>query len=143
VTGGHDEPDAARASRTVSARAPSSAPRRGPVTTSEITDPALSSPRGTAGAHGSAELRDLVAAGRDAYVRNDYETAELLFGRAVQHSATDGLLRYHHAIALMGLGRFGEARAEFRNALRLGVDGTVADEAQRALAQLDSSRRRR
>ena len=46
-------------------------------------------------------------------------------------------------IALMGLGRFGEARTEFRNALRLGVDRTVADEAQRALAQLDSSRRRR
>jgi hypothetical protein len=142
VTGRSDELDAERASRTASARPASPAPRRGPVTTSEITDPAQPG-QGVRSTPGSTQLRDLVAAGRDAYVRNDYETAELLFAQAVQHSATDGLLRYHHAIALMGLGRFSEARAEFRNALRLGVDSTVADEAQRALAQLNTGRRRR
>ena len=91
----------------------------------------------------SLELRGLVSAGREAYVRRDYAMAERLFAQAVERSSGDGLLRYHHAIALMGLGRFSEARVQFQNALRLGVDSIVADEAQRALAQISTSRRRR
>lgn len=122
--------------------APTASPsRRGAVTTSEIPGPVERSARTESAA--SLELRSLVNAGRDAYVRQDYEMAERLFSQAVERSASDGLLRYHQAIALMGLGRFGEARVQFQNALRLGVDPMVADEAQRALAQLSTSRRRR
>jgi hypothetical protein len=119
---------------------PSSAPRRGPVTTAEIPGPLERSPGGQRPE--STELRSLVAAGREAYVRKDYATAERLFAEAVERSLADGLLRYHHAIALMGLGRFTEARVELRNALRLGVEPMVADEAQRALTQLSGGRRR-
>jgi len=138
---GRDETVRPRATppREAASRAPSSTPRRVPVTTSEIPDPVHQS----AGTTGSRELRDLVAAGRDAYVRRDYATAELLFARAVERSLSDGLLRYHHAIALMGLGRFAEARTEFGYALRLGVEPAVAEEARQALAQLNAGRRRR
>lgn len=118
------------------------ATRRGPVATADIPAPAARGEREPA-PPAAGELRDLVNAGRQAYVRKDYETAELLFAKAVERSLDDGLLRYHHAIALMGLGRFAEARAELQSALRLGVDSAVAIEARSALEQMDTRRRRR
>lgn len=131
-----------RASVDRSGPPPASTPRRGPVTTAEISEATESgTPRAESAA--SIELRGLISAGRDAYVRRDYAMAERLFAQAVERSTADGLLRYHHAIALMGLGRFSEARSQFQSALRLGVDGVVADEARRALAQIDTRRRRR
>lgn len=122
--------------------APVPTARRGPIASADIPEVAEPSPPRAESA-ASIELRGLVSAGREAYVRRDYAMAERLFAQAVERSTGDGLLRYHHAIALMGLGRFSEARSQFQNALRLGVDSVVTDEAHRALAQIDTRRRRR
>lgn len=75
----------------------------------------------------SAAGADLDQAGRAAYARGDYTTAERLFGEAVSRRPKDPVVRYHRAVALFALGRWSEAAAEYENALRLNPTPDVAE----------------
>lgn len=84
---------------------------------------------GTAG----AELND---AGKAAYERGDYTTAERLFRQAATQVPHDPLLHYHRGVALMRLSRWREAAAAFETVLRLNPAPDLAATTQEGIRSL-------
>jgi aspartyl protease family protein len=80
---------------------------------------------GLACATGAAAV-DLNDAGKAAYQRGDYATAERLFGQAATQAPGDPLLHYHRAVTLMQLARWREAAAAFDTVLRLNPPPELA-----------------
>ena len=83
-----------------------------------------------------ASVADLDQAGRSAYERGDYAAAERAFGDAIAKSPADAVLRYHRASALMQLGRWDDAVAEYERVLRLRPSAEVATATRGALETL-------
>jgi len=83
-----------------------------------------------------ASLIDLDQAGRAAYERGDYAAAERAFTEAISKAPTDALLRYHRGAALMQLGRWDDAVAEYERVLKLRPSAEVASASRGALETL-------
>jgi len=80
---------------------------------------------------------NLNEAGKAAYERGDFTTAERLFSQALAQAPGDPLLHYHRGVALMRLSRWREASEEFEATLRLNPPRDVevaAREGTRSLA---------
>jgi tetratricopeptide (TPR) repeat protein len=84
----------------------------------------------------AATPAELNEAGRAAYSRGDFATAEALFSQAIAQSPRDPSLHYHRAIALTQLGRFEEAAREHQSVLGLGAPASLADLSRQALRDL-------
>ena len=82
---------------------------------------------------GGATVADLNEAGKAAYARGDFATAERLFSQALAKAPDEPLLHYHRGIALMRLSRWQEASNAFQAALRLNPSPEVAQPAREAL----------
>src|SRR5260370_7894802 len=67
----------------------------------------------------AATVPDLNEAGKAAYAKGDFATAERLFSQALVQAPDEPLLHYHRGIALMRLSRWREASTAFETALRL------------------------
>ncbi len=80
-----------------------------------------------------ATAADLNEAGKAAYSRGDFATAERLFSQAIVQAPQEPLLHYHRAVALTRLGRWQEARASYETALRLNPSPDVAAVAREGL----------
>ena len=88
---------------------------------------------------GQATVSDLNEAGKAAYARGDFATADRLFSQALAKAPEEPLLYYHRGITLMRLSRWQEASAAFQAALRLDPSpevGEPAREGLRAIAPL-------
>ena len=83
-----------------------------------------------------ASLAELDQAGRAAYERGDYAAAERAFGEAIARSPADAVLRYHRGAALMQLGRWDDAVAEYERVLKLRPTPDVASASRGALETL-------
>ena len=81
-------------------------------------------------------VADLNEAGRNAYARGDYEEAERLFARAIEHQPRQALLHYHHAVALTKLGRWRDAFRAYEMVLGLNPPVDVAVATRAALREL-------
>jgi aspartyl protease family protein len=84
----------------------------------------------------AATVADLNEAGKAAYARGDFATAERLFSQALAKAPDEPLLHYHRGIALMRLSRWQEASAAFQAALRLNPSPEVALPAQEGLRSI-------
>jgi clan AA aspartic protease (TIGR02281 family) len=80
-----------------------------------------------------ATVSDLNEAGKGAYARGDYATAERLFAQALAQAPDEPLLHYHRAVALMRLARWQEASTAFETALRLNPPADVAAAAKEGI----------
>ena len=76
---------------------------------------------------------DLNEAGKSAYGRGDFATAERLFGEAVSGAPNEPLFHYHRGAALLRLGRLAEARASYQRALSLSPPAPLAATIRAAL----------
>lgn len=85
---------------------------------------------------GEATVADLNEAGKAAYARGDFATAERLFGQALVKAPDEPLLYYHRGIALMRLSRWQEASTAFQAALRLNPSHEVAQPAREGLRSI-------
>src|SRR5258708_8572877 len=74
----------------------------------------------------AATVPDLNEAGKAAYAKGDFATAERLFSQALVQAPDEPLLHYHRGIALMRLSRWREASTAFETALRLNPPRAVA-----------------
>ena len=83
-----------------------------------------------------AGVADLNEAGKTAYARGEYATAERLFSQALTQAPQEPLLHYHRGVALMRLGRWREARTAFEATLRLNPPPDVTSAAQEGLRTL-------
>src|SRR5688500_11236371 len=83
-----------------------------------------------------ASLAELDRVGRAAYERGDYAAAERAFGDAIVRSPADALLRYARGAALMQLGRWDDAVAEYERVLKLRPTPEVASASRGALETL-------
>jgi clan AA aspartic protease (TIGR02281 family) len=83
-----------------------------------------------------ASIVGLDQAGRAAYERGDYVAAERAFAEAIAKSPADALLRYHRGAALMQLGRWDDAVAEYERVLKLRPTAEVASASRGALETL-------
>ncbi len=79
---------------------------------------------------------DLNEAGKAAYGRGDFATAERLFTQAIAEAPGDPLLHYHRGVALMRLSRWREASAAFAAVLQLNPPPELAASAQQGLRSL-------
>lgn len=79
---------------------------------------------------------DLNEAGKAAYERGDYATAERLFRQATTQAPHDPLLHYHRGVALMRLSRWREAAAAFDTVLRLSPPADLAATTQQGIRSL-------
>ena len=84
----------------------------------------------------AATVSDLNEAGKAAYGKGDFGTAERLFSQALVQAPDEPLLHYHRGIALMRLSRWREASTAFETALRLNPPGDVARVAREGLQSL-------
>ena len=85
---------------------------------------------------------DLNEAGKAAYARGDFSTAERLFSHALRQAPNDPLLHYHRGVALMRLSRWREAYTAFETAVRLNPPAEVAaaaNDGMRSVAPLLSA----
>jgi len=89
-----------------------------------------------------AALADLDAAGREAYSRGDYASAERSFRDAISRAPADPLLRYHRAAALTQLGRWDEAIDEYERVMQLRPHAELAAASRKALKDLQPLSRR-
>jgi clan AA aspartic protease (TIGR02281 family) len=81
-------------------------------------------------------VESLNEAGKAAYARGDYASAERLFASAIEHQPRQPLLHYHHAVALTQLGRWREASRAFETVLVLNPPADIAAASRRALQDL-------
>src|SRR5260370_1194350 len=84
----------------------------------------------------AATVRELNEAGKAAYAKGDFATAERLFSQALVQAPDEPLLHYHRGIALMRLSRWREASTAFEAALRLNPPRDVALAAREGLHSL-------
>lgn len=84
----------------------------------------------------AATVSDLNEAGKAAYARGDFATAERLFSQALVQAPDEPLLHYHRGIALMRLSRWREASTAFETALRLNPPRDVAVPAREGLRSI-------
>jgi clan AA aspartic protease (TIGR02281 family) len=84
----------------------------------------------------AATVSDLNEAGKVAYGRGDFMTAERLFSQALAQAPGDPLLHYHRGVALMRLSRWREASADFEAALRLNPPRDVELAAREGIRSL-------
>ena len=84
----------------------------------------------------AATVSGLNEAGKAAYAKGDYTTAERLFGQALAQAPDEPLLHYHQGITLMRLSRWREASAAFEAALRLNPPEDVAAAAREGIRSL-------
>ena len=84
----------------------------------------------------AATVSDLNEAGKAAYGKGDFGTAERLFSQALVQAPDEPLLHYHRGIALMRLSRWREASTAFEAALRLNPPGDVGRAAREGLQSL-------
>jgi clan AA aspartic protease (TIGR02281 family) len=72
-------------------------------------------------------------AGKSAYSRGDFATAERLFDQAIISDPRQPLYHYHRGVVLVRLGRLREARGSYENALRLDAPPALAATVRDAL----------
>jgi clan AA aspartic protease (TIGR02281 family) len=84
----------------------------------------------------AATVSDLNEAGKAAYGKGDFATAERLFSQALVQAPDEPLLHYHRGIALMRLSRWREASTAFETALRLNPPGDIARAARDGVESL-------
>lgn len=84
----------------------------------------------------AATVSDLNEAGKAAYTKGDFATAERLFRQALVRAPDEPLLHYHQGITLMRLSRWQEASAAFEAALRLNPPREVAAAAREGIRSL-------
>ncbi len=84
----------------------------------------------------AATVPDLNEAGKAAYAKGDFATAERLFSQALVQAPDEPLLHYHRGIALMRLSRWREASTAFEAAVRLNPPRDVALAAREGLHSL-------
>jgi clan AA aspartic protease (TIGR02281 family) len=84
----------------------------------------------TPGVSAALTPAELNEAGKAAYGRGDFQTAERLFGEAVAGGPAEPLYHYHRGVALVRLGRLAEGRASYERARSLkpppGLAATIA-----------------
>jgi clan AA aspartic protease (TIGR02281 family) len=76
-------------------------------------------------------------AGKAAYARGDYATAERLFGQAAAAAPEEPEAHYHHGVALTHLHRWAEASAAYRRALALQPPAALTAAAQQGLRTVE------
>ena len=84
----------------------------------------------------AATVSDLNEAGKAAYAKADFTTAERLFSQALAKAPDEPLLHYHRGITLMRLSRWREASAAFEAALRLNPPPDVESAAREGIRSL-------
>jgi clan AA aspartic protease (TIGR02281 family) len=84
----------------------------------------------------AATVSDLNEAGKAAYAKGDFTTAERLFSQALAKAPDEPLLHYHQGITLMRLSRWREASAAFEAALRLNPPPEVEAAAREGIRSL-------
>ena len=84
----------------------------------------------------AATVSDLNEAGKAAYTKGDFATAERLFSQALAKAPDEPLLHYHQGITLMRLSRWREASAAFEAALRLSPPREVESAAREGIRSL-------
>ena len=89
-------------------------------------------------AHAARSVVELNEAGKAAYGRGDFATAERLFNQAIAEAPDEPLLHYHRGITLMRLSRWPDAAVAFQSALRLDPPADVAAAARAGLRSIDS-----
>jgi clan AA aspartic protease (TIGR02281 family) len=85
---------------------------------------------------GEATVADLNEAGKAAYARGDFATAERLFSQALAKAPDEPLLYYHRGITLMRMSRWQEASTALQAALRLDPSPDVAQPAREGLRSI-------
>ena len=80
-----------------------------------------------------ASWLDLNAAGKAAYARGDYASAEQLFRQALTVAPDEPEAHYHHGVALTHLRRWAEAEAAYEKALTLRPPAGLAAAAREGL----------
>src|SRR5262247_3931593 len=88
------------------------------------------------GSVSATPVADLNEAGKAAYARGDYEGAERLFARAIEHQPREALLHYHRAVALTQLGRWRDAARAYETVLGLNPPAGLAASTRAALQEL-------
>ena len=83
---------------------------------------------------GWAQLNE---AGKAAYARGDYATAERLFRQAVAAAPDEPEAHYHHGVALTHLHRWAEAAAAYEKALTLRPPAALAAAARQGLRSVE------
>lgn len=84
----------------------------------------------------NATVSGLNDAGKTAYSRGDYATAERLFNQALARAPGDPLLHYHRGVTLMRLSRWREASGAFEAVLRLNPPADLAASAREGIRSL-------
>src|SRR6266446_9076896 len=84
----------------------------------------------------AATVPDLNEAGKAAYAKGDFATAERLFSQALVQAPDEPLLHYHRGVALMRLSRWQEAYTAFESALRLRPAADVAAAAKAGMSSV-------
>ena len=80
-----------------------------------------------------ADVSKLNDAGKAAYERGDFATAERLFREAIRVTPEEPLLHYHLAVVLTRLGQWKEAKEAYERALALGPASSLAAAAREGL----------
>ncbi len=96
-----------------------------------------------AGGAVAATIDDLNEAGKAAYARGDYATAERLFARAIERQPREPLFHYHRAVALTRLERWREAVQAYETTLALKPPANLAAAATDGLRVLAPLLKRR
>jgi clan AA aspartic protease (TIGR02281 family) len=80
-----------------------------------------------------ADVSKLNEAGKAAYERGDFATAERLFREAIRAAPEEPLLHYHLAVVLTRLGQWKEAKEAYERTLALGPASSLAAAAREGL----------
>lgn len=84
-----------------------------------------------------ADWAQLNEAGKAAYARGDYATAERLFRQAVAAAPDEPEAHYHHGVALTHLHRWTEAVAAYQKALALRPSAALEASARQGLRSVE------
>lgn len=94
-------------------------------------------PKAQADGKASGEMAQLMQQGEDSLEKNDFESAQENFAKAVEIAPDDPVANFRLAQSLRGLERFDEARTYFKKYLGLQPKGNMASDAKRELAQIN------